>query len=94
MTEATAEMLGELMPELGDEKIMLQGVVDIIFEEDGKLIVADYKTDNVKTVQELVHRYSKQVMLYGKVICDILEKPVGEILLYSFKLGETISADK
>ncbi len=94
MTEATSEMLGGLMPELGDEKVMLQGVVDIIFEEDGKLVVVDYKTDNVKTAQEIVKRYSKQVVLYGKVICDILEKPVDEILLYSLKLGETISVAK
>ena len=32
----------------GDEKIILQGIIDCYFEEDGQIILVDYKTDSVK----------------------------------------------
>lgn len=90
MSDVTAADLDGLMPELGEETITLQGVADALFEENGRLVIVDYKTDSVKTPQELEERYRGQLMLYGRVLSRILEKEVGELLLYSFKLGETI----
>ena len=44
-----ADVYRELDGEVyGEETILLQGVIDCCFEEDGKMILVDYKTDRVK----------------------------------------------
>ncbi len=44
-----ADVYRELDGEVyGEETILLQGVIDCCFEEDGKMILVDYKTDRVR----------------------------------------------
>ena len=33
--------------------VLIQGIIDAYFEEDGEIIVLDYKTDRVQTEAEL-----------------------------------------
>ena len=35
------------------EMVLIQGIIDAYFEEDGEIIVLDYKTDRVQTEAEL-----------------------------------------
>ena len=70
---------------------MLQGAVDCVFVEDGAWILVDYKTDRVKTMEELAARYAAQLDLYEKAMERCTGKPVKQKLLYSFPLGEIIS---
>lgn len=71
-----------------EEKILVRGISDCVFEENGELVLLDYKTDRVKTEEELLSRYSNQIGFYRKVIEKTLEKPVKEAVLYSFSLGK------
>ena len=71
-----------------EEKILVRGISDCVFEENGQLVLLDYKTDRVKTEEELLSRYSNQIGFYRKVIEKTLEKPVKEAVLYSFSLGK------
>lgn len=83
----------ELFPEAEDNQdtLLVQGIIDVFFIEDGGIVVLDYKTDRVKTSQELIDRYQVQLQLYGKALERTLGLPVKEILIYSFSLEETIS---
>jgi len=70
--------------------IILQGSVDLaIVEEDG-IIVVDYKTDRVKTVDELKERYHKQLELYKYALEQTTGKPVKSCLIYSVHLKESL----
>ncbi|MEG0963077.1 MAG: helicase-exonuclease AddAB subunit AddA [Lachnospiraceae bacterium] len=82
----------QVLPESDSEEIVLiQGIVDVFFEEDDHIILLDYKTDKVRDGTELAKRYTTQLELYQEAIERALEKQVKERLLYSFCLGETIS---
>ena len=69
---------------------MVQGIVDCLFEEDGKLVVVDYKTDQVSDAQELIDRYLPQLEWYAYALRQIREMDTAQCLLYSFALGEAI----
>lgn len=74
-----------------EEMVLIQGIIDVFFEEEGKIVLLDYKTDRVKSSQELAKRYQAQLDLYQEAIERATGKPVKEKLLYSFCLGETVS---
>ena len=72
------------------EHILLQGIIDAFFIEDGEIVLVDYKTDRVKTADILIGRYKKQLELYEKALESITGKKVKEKLIYSVTLGESI----
>ncbi|MBO4337813.1 MAG: PD-(D/E)XK nuclease family protein, partial [Lachnospiraceae bacterium] len=72
------------------ETIMIQGVIDVFWEEDGKMILLDYKTDRVSGPDELIARYKTQMDHYAEAITRIMGKEVSERIIYSFSLGEEI----
>ena len=55
-------------------------------EKDG-IVLIDYKTDRVKTKEELIRRYRKQLELYQEALEQNLGKKVKEKIIYSFALG-------
>ena len=71
---------------------MLQGIADCIFEEDDGYVLVDYKTDRVKTLDELVQRYSAQLALYKAAFDILLDKPVKSCCIYSYRLSSGIEA--
>ena len=82
---------GELSDEYPeDESIMVQGVIDAYFEEEGKLVVVDYKTDRVKNAGELTDRYKAQLDYYAKALNRLTGMDVCEKILYSVTLGREI----
>ena len=73
-----------------DQEVLIQGVVDAYFEEEGQWILLDYKTDRVKEEDELVKRYKKQLEIYAKALEQTTGKSVKERIIYSFCLGKEI----
>ena len=73
-----------------EEQIILQGAVDCLFEENGKIIIVDYKTDWGKGREELADMYSPQLKLYKLAIEQVMGKIVSQCVIYSFGLGESI----
>ena len=84
-----AKELNPAFPET--ETILVQGIIDAFFEEDGKLILLDYKTDQVRRPSDLKDRYEVQIRLYERALSQILQKEVGEKYLYSVKFGEAVA---
>ena len=73
-----------------EEPVLIQGIVDVFFIEEDKVIVLDYKTDRVKTKEQLVGRYQTQLELYAEALARVFEVEVGEKIIYSFALEDTI----
>ena len=70
------------------EPVMVQGIADCVFEEDGKLVLVDYKTDRVSSEEELLELYKNQIGFYRDAVSKTLKMPVKEAMLYSFSLGK------
>lgn len=69
---------------------MLQGIADLLFEEDDGFVLVDYKTDRVKEENELIDNYTDQLLLYKAAFDLILDKPVKSAYIYSFTLRKAI----
>ena len=72
----------------GDE-LLLQGVVDCCFAEDGGLTVLDYKTDHVTAAQvpERAERYRGQLTAYAGALERIFGLPVKQCILWFLHCG-------
>ncbi|MBP5624800.1 MAG: PD-(D/E)XK nuclease family protein, partial [Lachnospiraceae bacterium] len=84
----SAKRLKENFP--GDENVLIQGVIDVFFEEEDGIVVLDYKTDNVESESELIDRYRAQLDYYGEALTKLKGKPITQKVLYSFGLNKNI----
>lgn len=80
----------ELTGEAAEEKIVVQGIADCVFVEDGELVIVDYKTDTGVDTEALLDRYSAQLEIYREALSQALGMPVKETLLYSFFMNSTV----
>ena len=69
---------------------MVNGIIDLLFEEPDGIVIADYKTDVGVSASVLRQRYKTQMTLYRSAIELTMRKKVKELLIYSFSLGRTI----
>ena len=76
--------------DLSGEKILVQGIIDVYFEEEDGLVVLDYKTDQVKSRKELAEKYHAQLEYYAHALSQLTGKTVKEKIIYSFTLKEEI----
>lgn len=76
---------------------LIQGIIDMYYEEYGELVLIDYKTDRVDKStageQELVKRYAIQLDYYAKALAQLTGKCVKEKIIYSFALEKGIIVD-
>lgn len=79
-----ASRLGAEFP--GGEHVLIQGIIDVFFEEEDGLVLLDYKTDSVSSMKELWNRYETQLDYYGEALERLMGRPVKEKILYSFHL--------
>lgn len=80
----------ELTGEAAEEKIVVQGIADCVFVEDGELVIVDYKTDTGVDAEALLDRYSAQLEIYREALSQALGMPVKETLLYSFFMNSAV----
>jgi ATP-dependent helicase/nuclease subunit A len=74
-----ATVLGREVPfvmPLGEGQIM-DGVIDLIYRLDGRIWIADYKTDNVSAedLQAIADRYRSQADSYSRAVTSALRLP-------------------
>ncbi len=77
------------------ENVLIQGVIDCIFEDEQGLVLIDYKTDTITgrfTSYEaakpvLEERYRVQLELYTRAVEHIWKKPLSDRYLYFFDGG-------
>ncbi len=90
----------EFQGEIENEDVLVQGVIDLFFEdENGKIILCDYKTDyltpeeirdEVLVIKKMQDRHGKQLEYYAMAIERFLGKAPDKILIYSLPYGEAV----
>ena len=77
----------EIYPEESEgELLLVQGIIDAYFEEEGELVVLDYKTDQIFSPRELAEKYHTQLDYYAKALEQMAGKKVKEKIIYSFTM--------
>ncbi len=71
-------------------QILVQGIIDVYFEEEDGLTLLDYKTDKAFRAEDLTERYHAQLDYYAKALEQMTQKKVKEKIIYSFTLREEI----
>lgn len=67
-------------------EVLVQGTVDCYFEENGGIVLLDYKTNrNTENIKEM---YQTQIDLYAGALTAITGKQVREAYLYLYSKGE------
>lgn len=72
------------------ETVLVQGIIDAYFIEDGQITVLDYKTDRVMSSEELDMRYRAQLDYYALALERLTDCHIKDKIIYSFHLGEDI----
>ena len=80
---------GKYYPNVADEQILLQGVIDCALIDDDGICVIDFKTDHVNadTIATVAEGYRDQVDAYSYALQKIYGLPVKKSYLYFFHLG-------
>ena len=73
-----------------DELVVIQGIIDAYFEEDGELILVDYKTDRTWSSQVLLDHYKRQLDYYERALNQLTGKKVREKWIYSLTMQRAI----
>ena len=71
-------------PHAKDEKVLVHGIIDCYFEEDGEIVLVDFKSDAQPG------RHAIQMAIYKKAVENSTGLLVKEVLIYSFALGEAV----
>jgi ATP-dependent helicase/nuclease subunit A len=80
----------------GEDFTMIQGIIDLYFEEAEGLVLIDYKTDRLEgpgSSQILKDRYSPQLRLYAQALTKLKNMPVTSAWIYASSGGRWIEAD-
>ncbi len=85
----------EALPDSGAEgqEILVQGVIDCCFMEEGDWVLLDYKTDRASDKRALLERYRPQLALYARALSEITRRPVKQCLLCLLRGGDVLNAD-
>ncbi|MBN8199063.1 helicase-exonuclease AddAB subunit AddA [Bacillus sp. NTK034] len=82
-----------------DETVLIQGIVDCVFEDEQGLVLLDYKTDGIRgrfkggfaeAKPVLENRYKVQIDMYTRALEQILKRKVKERYLFFFDGAHTI----
>ena len=73
-----------------DDLSFIQGVADMFFVENGKIVLVDYKTNRNTTPEKLTEEYRGQLEIYKKALSEMTGMEVGECWLFSFSLKKGI----
>ena len=64
LLQVDGEFIKEVQSIKTDETMIVQGIIDACFIEDGKYVIVDYKTDKVDKKEKLVDEYKSQLNVY------------------------------
>ncbi len=77
--------------EYENEDILLQGIIDCLLIKGDEIIIIDYKTDNISSLENLKERYKAQLDLYKHAAKILYNTNNIKTLIYSFKFNDYIS---
>jgi len=93
----------DVLPNVSDngENLIVQGVIDLYFEEQDGIVLVDYKSSYIDppgvqgehSRESVINRYRPQIILYRQALESILGVSVKESYLYLFVTGEAVLID-
>ncbi|MCR3759068.1 helicase-exonuclease AddAB subunit AddA [Clostridium felsineum] len=91
----STEIYKDLPDTYNDENIVVQGIVDLFFEENNEIVLLDYKNDyvNDENLDEIIKKYTYQINYYKRALETITGLRVKEKYLYLFYTGDTIKIE-
>ena len=71
---------------------IMEGVIDLIYEHDGLLYLADYKTDRIarEELTQGAERYRQQAQIYSRATRQSLQREVAAFKVIFLRLGEAV----
>ncbi|WP_052339141.1 UvrD-helicase domain-containing protein [Gorillibacterium massiliense] len=90
---------GELYPDLTEpaasEPVMVQGIIDCLFEDAAGLVLLDFKTDELKGIpaSDYAERYRAQIELYSRALETIWNRKLAGCYLFFTSVAETVELD-
>ncbi len=88
-TELNRLLESEKLPPV-DEKIFVQGIIDVLFRDAGGPVLIDYKTDRDADEETIRQKYRLQIELYGRAVETILNRAVDEKYIFMLSTGNFI----
>jgi ATP-dependent helicase/nuclease subunit A len=85
--------------DMDGERITVQGVIDLFFEEGDGLVLVDFKSGGARRnaddrAKHALETYGEQIRLYRDALEAITGKRVNEALLYLTAYGQTVAVPK
>jgi ATP-dependent helicase/nuclease subunit A len=77
-----------------EELVLVQGIIDAYYEEEGRIVIVDYKTDNVESPEKLESIYRAQLQIYKMALAKISDNNNIDMVLYSTKFNMAIAVKK
>ena len=78
-------------------EVLVQGIIDCCFEENGSMILVDYKSSFIRPgarhqdeLERIRREYKMQIDLYSEAVRKGTGKDVTEAYLYLFASGEAL----
>ena len=86
----------EALHEPGGDPVMVQGVIDLAFLEDGQWVLVDYKTGDVLPglEQAYLKHYAPQIRLYRKALERLTDLPVKEAGIFILPRGMFVELEE
>ena len=72
----------------GAERVVLQGVIDCCFLEDGRWVLVDYKTDSASDVPAVLARHTPQLAVYAEALESLTGIPVASRVLWLVRASQ------
>ncbi len=82
------EVLGD--EGLSDEKVLVQGVIDMYFEDEDGVTVLDFKTDAARPEGRTLRKYEEQLGIYKRALNEMTGTEPRRLVLYLVSRGEWI----
>ncbi|OGQ50577.1 MAG: hypothetical protein A3I10_07705 [Deltaproteobacteria bacterium RIFCSPLOWO2_02_FULL_57_26] len=90
---ASVQILGREIPFLTPwNGQVMEGVIDLLYERDGQLYLADYKTDRIEKsdLEKSAEIYRHQIQIYSGAVQRALKREVAGFKLIFLRLGEAL----
>ena len=90
---AGSRILGREVPFLLSKNgQIMEGIIDLIYEKEGKIFVADYKTDRIKEgdLANAGKPYRHQAEIYSEAVRRSLQKDIGGFKLIFLRIGKAL----
>ena len=80
-----------LRTQVNGQDVLVQGIIDCFFEEDGRIILLDYKSNRMgDDPKPIIEMYEEQIRLYRNALQEATGMEVPEAYLYMLRAGKMI----